>query len=225
LKSINRYFIRCCISILLALGIGSLALGADLQIPDLGDASGGLISPSQEFDLGQKWLRIYRSQVPTTRDPFLQTYVENLIRKIASYSELPDKRLDILVIENPTLNAFAVPGGIIGVHTGLFRYSETEEQFSSVMAHELAHLSQRHYARRVAMQKKASIPTLAAMLAGILVLATTGSDAGIAAISAAQAGALEAQLKFSRQMEQEADRLGMETLVRADMNPYAMSDV
>ena len=222
---LRKLFIRLCMSLLLAMATTSLTLGADLQIPDLGDPSGGLISPAQEYDLGQKWLRIYRAQVPTTRDPFLQVYVENLIRNIAAFSELKDRRLDILVIENATLNAFAVPGGIIGVHTGLFRYSETEEQLASVMAHEVAHLSQRHYARRIQQQKNATLPTLAAMLAGILIIATTGSDAGLAAISMAQAGALQAQLRFSRQMEQEADRIGMETLVRTGMSPHAMPEM
>ncbi len=181
-----------------------------------------MVTPRQEYELGQKWLRLYRAQVPSSSDPFLQMYVENLIRKLAAYSDLADKRLDILVVENPTLNAFAVPGGIVGVHTGLFEYADTEDQFASVLAHELAHLSQRHYARRVADQKEKSIPTMAALLASILIAASAGADAGIAAISATNAAALDAQLRFSRQMEQEADRIGMETMVRSGKNPWAM---
>ncbi|TVZ38354.1 putative Zn-dependent protease [Alteromonadaceae bacterium 2753L.S.0a.02] len=221
----KRQLFRVCTSLLLAIFTTQLALGGDLKLPELGESSAGLISPLQEYELGQKWLRLFRAQVPTTSDPFIQVYVENLVRKLATYSELSDHRLDILVIENPTLNAFAVPGGIIGVHTGLLQYAETEEQMSSVLAHELAHLSQRHYARQVEQQQNASIPFMAAMLASILLGMAAGSEAGIAAASATNAAALDAQLRFSRQMEQEADRLGMETMVRSDMDPYAMSQM
>ncbi|VUD68251.1 Beta-barrel assembly-enhancing protease [Thalassocella blandensis] len=197
----------------------------ELLIPELGDASSGIISPRQEYELGQKWLRMYRARVPTTKDPFLQIYTENLIRRLATYSELRDKRLDILVVDNPTLNAFAVPGGIVGVHTGLFTHAETEDQFSSVLAHELAHLSQRHYARTLEQQKNNAIPNMAALLASILIAATAGGDAGMAAIYASQSMALDQQLRFSRQMEQEADRIGMETMVKSGNNPYAMSEM
>jgi len=210
------------ISLVFVVFTHNTALAADLKLPDLGDASTGIISPKQERALGQKWLRLFRAQVPTSSDPFLQAYVEDLIQSLSSYSDLEDKRLDILVVENPTLNAFAVPGGIIGVHTGLFDHANTEDQFASVLAHELAHLSQRHYARRIAMQKEKAIPNMAALLASILIAATSGGQAGIAAISATQAVALDSQLRFSRQMEQEADRIGMETLVRSGKNPAAM---
>ncbi len=208
----------------LALNLAAISpsTAADILLPDLGDASSGLISPRQEYELGQNWLRFYRSRVPTSTDPFLQSYVETLIKKLSAYSDLQDKRLDILVVENAALNAFAVPGGIVGVHTGLFEYADTEDQFSSVLAHELAHLSQRHFARRIADQKDKSIPNIAALLASILIAATSGGEAGIAAISATRAAALDSQLRFSRQMEQEADRIGMETLVRSGKNPEAM---
>lgn len=219
--ALNRAFTAA----LLGLACSQMSLAADLQLPELGDTSAGLISPAQEYELGQKWLRIYRSQVPTTSDPFIQVFVENLVRKLASYSELDDRRLDILIIENPTLNAFAVPGGVIGINTGLMQYADTEEQMSSVIAHELAHLSQRHYARQVEQQKNASVAFMAAFLASILLGVAAGSDAGMAAISATNAAALDSQLRFSRQMEQEADRLGMDTLVRSGMNPYAMSEM
>lgn len=198
---------------------------ADLDLPDLGDASAGLITPAQEYELGQNWLMAYRAQVPTSTDPFIQSYVEQLVARLATYSDLRDLRLDILIIENPSLNAFAVPGGIIGVNTGLFRYAQNEQQFSSVIAHELAHLSQRHYARKVQEQQKNQVGYLTALLASIAIAATTDGDAGIAAISATQAAAIDAQLRFSRYMEAEADRIGMETMIRADMNPYAMPDM
>lgn len=164
---------------------------ADLNLPDLGDTSVGLITPAYEYELGQQWLMAYRSQMPTSTDPFIQSYVEQLVSRLATYSDLRDLRLDILIIESPVLNAFAVPGGIIGVNTGLFRYALNEQQFSSVIAHELAHLSQRHYVRKVQEQQKNSVAYLAAMLASLAIAATADGDAGIAAISATQAAAID----------------------------------
>lgn len=208
--------------------ISLAALGSsahDLNLPDLGGAGGGLISASQEYELGQEWQRVYRSQIPTSNDPFLQSYTEDLIQHLAKFSDLKDKRLDVLIIENPQLNAFAVPGGVIGVNTGLFEYAATEQQFSSVIAHELAHISQRHYARQLDEQNNNQIPNIATLLASILVLATAGGDAGIAAISASQAAMIDSKLRFSRKLEREADRVGMETMVRAGMDPYAMPDM
>lgn len=232
LKLFNRlapkFFTRCkqlsgpINTLALAAILACPSFAADLPLPDLGGAGSGVITPAQEYELGQKWLRIYRAQVPTTSDPFILSYTEKLIHGISRYSDLTDSRLSILVVENPSLNAFAVPGGVVGIHTGLYTYAENEQQFSSVIAHELAHLSQRHYARKVEEQQQNTMITLAALLASVIVAATTDGDAGIAAISATQAAAIDAQLRFSRGMEQEADRIGMETLVRAGMDPYAM---
>jgi predicted Zn-dependent protease len=120
------------------------------------------------------------------------------------------------------MNAFAVPGGVVGVHTGLFLYAESEAQMASVLSHELAHLSQRHFARGVEKQQKASLPTMAAMLASLVLAATAGGDAGLAALTATQAAALDSQLRFSRQNEQEADRIGMLTMVAAGEDPQAV---
>ena len=212
-------------SLFILFGFSSQILANEIRLPELGSAGGGLVSPAQEYELGQKWIRLYRAQVRTSSDPFIQAYVENLVKRLARYSDLDDKRLDILVAENPTLNAFAVPGGIIGVHTGLFSYAQTEDQFSSVIAHELGHLSQRHYARSLEQQKSASVPTMAALLASILVAATAGGDAGMAAIATTQAVAIDQQLRFSRQMEREADRIGMATMIRANLDPHAMGNM
>ncbi len=217
--------IRVTATWLLGLMMSGAALGANLNLPELGDPGAGIITPSQEYELGQKWMRAYRAQVPTSSDPFLQSYLEELVTRLSTYSDLKDPRLDVLVVENPTLNAFAVPGGVVGIHTGLFLYANTEEQLASVVAHELGHLSQRHFARTVQEQKENAVKTMAAMLASILIATSTQGDGGMAAIAATQAASIDAQLRFSRSMEQEADRIGMETLVRAGMNPYAMPEM
>lgn len=199
-----------------------------MRLPMLGDTSSGMISPSQERQLGQNWLRLYRSQVPTSSDPLIIDYLETLLNRLAAHSQLDNKQLDLVLVQNPTMNAFAVPGGIIGVHTGLLTYAKTENQLSSVLAHELAHLSQRHYARQLEQEKKMSVPFYAAMLASLVLLASSGSqggDVGMAALSATQAAALDARLRFSRQNEQEADRIGMQTMIQAGLDPYAASEM
>lgn len=193
----------------------------ELQLPVLGDASSSAFSLQKEYQLGRAWLMIFRSQVEVVHDPLLEDYVRDLTYRLATFSELKDRRLQTIVVNNRTLNAFAVPGGVIGVHNGLFMEASTEAQFASVLTHELAHLSQRHFARSVEAQKRNSIPAMAGLLAGILLAATAGGDAGMAAITATQAATLQNQLRYSRLHEQEADRAGMQTLARADMDPSA----
>ncbi|WP_235015271.1 M48 family metalloprotease [Oceanicoccus sp. KOV_DT_Chl] len=191
----------------------------EIELPDLGDSSSGTISLAQEYQLGRIWLKSFRSRVDIVSDPLLQDYVEEFTYKLATYSELDDRRLDLIVVNNRTINAFAVPGGVIGIHSGLILQAETEAQFASVMSHELAHLSQRHFARGVEAQKRNAIPNMAGLLAGIILAATAGGDSGMAAIAATQAASLQNQLRYSRLNEQEADRAGMQTMARANMDP------
>jgi predicted Zn-dependent protease len=210
--------------------VGSLlaapfASHAEVELPDLGDTSSIMISPVQERMLGQRWLRAYRSQVPTSSDPLIIDYLEQLFNQLIPHSQLGEKRIDLVVVENNTLNAFAVPGNIIGVHTGLLMYAKTENQLAAVLSHEMGHLSQRHYARQLEQQKKMMMPMLAGMLAGLVLAANSNSDAGMATIMGAQAAAQQASLAFSRQNEQEADRIGMQTMVEAGLDPYAAADM
>ncbi len=198
---------------------------AEVELPTLGDTSSVTISPVQERILGQKWLRVYRSQVPTSSDPLLIDYLERLFDRLLPYSQLEDKRIELVVVENDTLNAFAVPGGIIGVHTGLLNYAKTENQLAAVLSHEMGHLSQRHYARSLDKENKMLVPMLAGMLTGLVLAANSNGDAGMAAIMGTQAATQAARLSFSRQNEQEADRIGMETMVKAGLDPYAASNM
>ena len=208
---------------------GSFAINtaAEIKLPMLGDTSSSLISPVQERELGQKWLRLYRSQVPTSSDPLIIDYLEKLLDRLVIHSQLEDQQLELVLVQNRTLNAFAVPGGIIGVHTGLLQFARSENQLASVLSHEIAHLSQRHYARQLAQQKSMSAPLYAGLLASLVLLATSGSnsDAGMAALATTQAAAIDAQLRFSRQNEQEADRIGMQTMIEAGLDPYAASEM
>ncbi|EWC41869.1 M48 family metalloprotease [Pseudomonas stutzeri] len=192
------------------------------DLPSLGDASSGIVSPEQEHLLGRAWLSLLRGQVSQLSDPQLKDYVEDSVYRLAETSRLEDRRLEFVLLDSPQLNAFAAPGGIIGVNGGLFIYAQTEAEYASVMAHELAHLSQRHFARGLEAQQRMQLPMMAAMLAGVVAAAAGAGDAGIAAIVSTQAAAIQAQRRFSRQNEQEADRIGIVNLERAGYDPRAM---
>ena len=117
-------------------------------------------------------------------DPLLHDYLEHLIYLLVSHSKLEDRRVEVVIVDSPEINAFAVPGGVIGINNGLLLYAQTEDELVTVLSHEIAHLSQRHFSRRVEFQQKNQPLTLAAMLASFVLLATVGGDAGMAAMSA-----------------------------------------
>jgi predicted Zn-dependent protease len=193
------------------------------NLPTFGDASSGVVSLPQEREIGQDFLRSLRGQAPTIDDPILQDYVEYLTYKLVSNSELNDRRLDLVVIDSPVLNAFAVPGGVIGVHHGLFHHAETQHEVAAILAHEIAHLSQRHFARGVEAQQKSSLFNTAALLASVVLMTTVGGEVGLAALNTVQGVSLAKQLSHSRAQEAEADRVGIDTLTEADMDPRAMA--
>jgi predicted Zn-dependent protease len=193
----------------------------DLKLPNLGESSTSLFSAEYEHQLGRTWLRMFRSQVPTVNDPLLFDYLEDLIYRLVTHSKLEDRRIELVVVDNPTINAFAVPGGVVGVHNGLLMYAQTEDELATVLAHEIAHLSQRHFSRGVEFQQNQAPLNLAGLLAGLVLMATAGGDVGLAALTAAQAAAQDSALRYSRGNEQEADRIGMQTMVDAGMDPHA----
>jgi len=197
------------------------AANDDLKIPNLGESSTSLFSADYEYELGRMWLRGFRGQAPLVTDPLLHSYLENLVFELVQHSELQDRRIELVIVDNPTINAFAVPGGVIGVHSGLFNYAVTEDEFATVMAHEIAHLSQRHFSRRMELAQEQGPMQLAGLLAGIVLAATVGTDAGLAAMTTAQGLAQDAQLRYSRANEAEADRVGLRTLFNAGKDPYA----
>lgn len=201
-----------------------VALPAQSQdgLPDFGE--GNAVSLNQEYMLGRAWLMQFRRQAPLLADPLLQDYIEELIFRLAQTSQLRERRLEVVMVDNATINAFAVPGGVVGVHGGLLLAAENEAQVASVLGHELAHLSQRHFSRSrenaAVTQKKA----LLGMLGGLVAAAAGGgSDVGVAAVAGSQAAAQGESLRYSRQHEQEADRVGMQNLVAAGYDPNAMA--
>lgn len=201
------------------------ALQAQPTLPSLGDRISGTVSLEQEYAIGQQFLSSIRRSAPTMSDTLLNAYLENITYKLASRSQLKDHRLSFVIIDSEALNAFAVPGGIIGVNTGLFLNAQNEAEFVSVMAHEIAHVSQRHFARGIDEAQARRIPQMAALLASVIVMATSDAGHGTAAVAAAQGRALENQLRFSRSNETEADRVGQDTMYNAGFDPLGMSSL
>jgi len=213
------------LSLFLLTAISLSSYSADINLPLLGDSSSGIVSKKQEYKLGKSWLQAFRRHVQLHDDPLLQSYLEQLSYDLMAHSDLEDTRLTLVVVNNPTINAFAVPGGVIGIHTGIFNYADNEDQLSSIIAHEIAHLSQRHFARSMEAQRSASAMSLAGLLATVIVSSQADTDAAIATLTTAQAISADQQLRYSRSNEQEADRLGLKILTKAGRDPRASADM
>jgi len=193
------------------------------DLPLLGDSSSALVSLETEARIGASFLQQIRAALPLSSDPLLKYYTDVQLRRLTQYSELRDGILSVVLINDDQINAFAAPGGVVGINMGLYLHAQDVHEYSSVVAHELAHLSQRHFARGLEQQRNMTIPTLASLVAAIALGAIAGSDAGLAAISTSQAAAINSQLRYSRAREQEADRVGLNTLVNSGMDPNGMA--
>lgn len=192
-----------------------------IELPDMGDSSGTLISPQQEQKLGEAFFRSLHSRITINQDAEIQQYIQSIGRQLVANSDTPGNPFHFFVVLDNSINAFAGPGGYIGVNSGLFLLTEAESELASVMAHEVAHVTQRHLYRAFEAASKLSIPTAAATLAAIL-LGTQSPALGQAALIAVQAGRTQFQIDFTRDNEMEADRVGMQTLVEANYDPRSM---
>ena len=193
----------------------------ELQIPDMGDSTGTLISPAQEKVLGQSFFRNIRSQLEISHDPDVQYYIQTIGQVLVANSDNPTQEFYFFVVLSDDINAFAGPGGYIGINSGLILNSDSESELASVMAHEIAHVTQRHIYRAYEASTRMSLPAAAAMLAAI-VIATQAPEVGIGALSAIQAGSIQMQIDFTRDNEQEADRIGIKILERSGFDPRSM---
>ncbi|MBD3641000.1 MAG: M48 family metallopeptidase [Marinobacter sp.] len=224
-KNSFQGLLKATVFALAALLTTSPAHAQETSLPSIGGTGGGLISGQQESEIGRQVMVSIRRSAPRITDPLVYDYLSAIIYRLVPSAPLQDRDLTLALIDSPQLNAFAVPGGIVGVNGGLFLNAATEQQFASVLAHELAHLSQRHFARRVEQQETSAPLTLAGMIAGIVLSAVTQSDIGLAAIAGTQALSVQNMLAYSRSHEQEADRVGMDILASAGMDPRGMPEM
>ena len=194
----------------------------EIDLPELGDRVSGAVSSDEEKAIGEMFLQQVYSNAPLISDPIIFEYTEHLIYRLSEYSQVKDRYFKILLIDDDSLNAFAAPGGIIGINGGLFLYSDNEGQFSSVLAHELAHLSQRHFARNVLKSKDSNLASALVMVSSIAIALISNNPNAMAVGPAI----LQSQsLRYSRLFEKEADRVGFANLVKAGYHPESMGEM
>jgi len=200
---------------------GAAAAANPVTLPDLGDASAAVISPAQERKLGEDLMRKARQQLNFLDDPEVNAYVQSLGQRLVARSDNPEQDFRFSTVSDSSINAFAVPGGFVVVHTGLILAAQSEGELASVLAHEIAHVTQRHIPRMIAESQRTTLPAMAALLAAVL-LAGSGHQGGDAAIALTTATLAQKGLNFTRAAEEEADRVGIGLLAAADFDPRAM---
>ncbi|WP_369869759.1 M48 family metalloprotease [Achromobacter sp. AONIH1] len=212
-----------------ALVLQALPLAAHAQpvgLPSMGAASSAELSPMLERSLGEAIMSQGRRDPTYVDDTELSQYLTTMGRKLAAYSPGAVPEVEMFGVRDPEINAFAMPGGFIGVNTGLIVASASESELAAVLAHEIGHVVQRHIARGMTQQNQNSMVMLAS-LAGALLAALAGGGGNLAMGVAAfgQAAAINRQLGFSRDAEREADRAGFQMLTKAGYDPQGMSDM
>ena len=194
----------------------------NLNLPSLGDRVSGVISLEQEKIIGQGFLEQVYAQAPLINDPIIQEYTELLIYRLSETSQVKDRQFTIILIDEKSLNAFAAPGGVIGVNGGLFLNAGNEAQLASVLSHELAHLSQRHFARNILRGKDTNLASSLVMVSAIALAIVSNNPSAFIAGPAALA---QQQLRYSRIFEREADRYGFNNLIAAGYDPKGMGEM
>lgn len=210
---------------MLAIGVACvllpLASDGQNQLPDFGDAASTTLSPADERELGALIMRQIRANMPVIDDPEIEDYIQSVGYKLVSSSPGVTTDFYFFVLADSAVNAFAIPGGYIGVNSGLITSTESESELASVVAHEVAHVTQRHIARAIAASEGSQYATLAGVIAGLLI-GLANPEAGQAAIAGASAAGAQSQINFTRTNEKEADRIGMKMLAGAGYDPRAM---
>jgi beta-barrel assembly-enhancing protease len=218
-------FIKHLVTLLLLITLTAAAWAEPTQdlidLPDIGGPESGVLSPAQERAISGQIAREIRKSLPVEGDPELNTYLSAVGDRLVSSSPDATGRMIFLLIDSPEINAFAAPGGVIAVNTGLIIAAKNESEMAGVMAHEIAHVTQRHLARTYANQSNMTLKTGLTLLAGLL-LGAYNTDMGAAAVMSGLAASQQSRLKYSRSNEQEADRIGIQTLASAGYDPRGM---
>lgn len=212
-----------CLLIALSLTLPTHALAHEL--PNLGDVSRATISAHEERQLGLKIMRQIRADPSYMDDPEIASYLSNLGHRLIVNSEEADanQSFEFFAVEDPSINAFALPGGFMGFNSGLIIAAQSESELAAVMAHEIAHVTQKHLARMIASQKYDLVKMLAALAAAIVAARSNNPQASQAVLIASQASMIQSKLDFTRNHEKEADRIGLNILLDAGFDPQGMT--
>nr|WP_252726260.1 MULTISPECIES: M48 family metalloprotease [Acinetobacter] len=192
------------------------------NVPEIG-AGVGLIDQQKERMIGEKVYREVQRQMPVAQNPWLEDQLFSVFSHLLSQTQM-GQPIGLLIINDPQINAFAVPGGLFALNTGLVTSARNMDEVAGVMAHEIAHVTQRHYSRSQEAFKGQGLLALAGVLVGALVASQADGDAGAAVMMGSQAALMDKQLTYSRNQEREADRIGMQYMYTAGYNPQSMAD-
>lgn len=211
---------RLLLSLLLLMPQPGLAL--DIQLPDLGDPADAVMTPAAEQRLGRAFVLSIRAQQRFIEEPVFEDYIESLGRRLANHTG-GGHNFHFHLIQNNAVNAFAGPDGHIGIYTGLVTTSQSEDELASVLAHEIAHVTQKHLFRAFHRAQQMSGPAAVALLAAVLLGAASGNaDISKAGIVGVQGAAIQDQINYTRHNEEEADRVGISLLAKSKFDPRAM---
>ena len=216
---------RALAGALIFVAVFASGVGAqDIQLPDMGSPADAMLSKSMEAQIGRSIMRDIRRSGMVIEDPQITEYINEIGHRIAIQSNDGDQTFTFFVIDDSRINAFALPGGFIGVHTGLIEAARNEDELAGVLAHEVAHVTQRHIARAIHARSRQSMLSTALML-GAMILGAAGGDGDVvqAGIALAQGTAAQQQINFTRSNEFEADRIGINALAEAGFDPHGMA--
>nr|WP_032860511.1 M48 family metalloprotease [Acinetobacter gyllenbergii] len=192
------------------------------EVPEIGSGI-GLLDQQKEKFIGEKVYREVHRQMPTVQDAWLEDQFLQVFSGILSQTQL-GQPIGLVIIKDPQINAFAVPGGLFALNTGLITSAKNLDEIAGVMAHEIAHVSQRHYSRSQEAFKGQGLLALAGILVGAAIASQADGNAGAAVMMGTQAALMDKQLSYSRNQEREADRIGMQFMYSAGYNPQSMAD-
>lgn len=191
------------------------------SLPDLGDVAQATLTPIQEKQIGQQSMMQIRASKQFLDDPEVNDYLNRLGYRLVEHSSEPGLGFEFFALDNNEVNAFALPGGFIGVNSGLLLTAQSESELASVLSHEIAHVTQHHMARMVDGGKNDTLAALAAVAVAI-VAARQSPQVSQAALATMQARAVQNQLNYTRANEEEADRVGLDLLKHSSFNVHAM---
>ncbi|MEM7431306.1 MAG: M48 family metalloprotease [Pseudomonadota bacterium] len=221
LKSALKIFLATAF---VTFAVGNVVSANDIQLPELGSPADAILSKSTEAHIGRSIMRSIRMSGTIVEDPQINEYINEIGHRLVAQANDGDHRFTFFVVDDPRINAFALPGGYIGVHTGLIEATRSEDELAGVLAHEVAHVTQRHIARAIHSNSRQSLLSTALLL-GALVLGAAGGDSDMiqAGVAASQGLSAQQSINFTRSNEYEADRIGISALAGAGFDPRGMA--
>src|SRR5450755_4290784 len=226
-QTLSAFTIALCVSASASVGWAAGSSVPDQDLPELGSPANAAVSLEDEYQAGLGWFRQMGQSGTVLEDPEVSGYIQQIGHSLSSHAEEGQHTFYYFVVRDPVINAFAMPGGFIAIDSGLILATRNENELAGVMAHETAHVTQRHLVRQLIDQSHAGLVSTAAMLAAILLGATAGrgasGDAMEGAILATQGAAIQHQINYTRASEFEADRIGIGTMASAGYDPLGMA--